>query len=236
MHPQPNTQQLREEQQRKEEARRDEQERRTLETQLRTFDAHGFYQAIEVWANHPIPSPVRQIIQLTPLRQKVMMHQPLPLTRSDLNHVRKLSSDCVRLLTLLRAIDQRGMECPCVHRMYRANLEKAVDKCARLKEARENHKKRRGLLAWCSYLLNGLHLDAMAKDLDFFQSRLEAILMICRHEEFAQDLVHLRRAVTYRTGLLLKPGDGQGAGRGRQTNGPRPVPGGKPRAMPPPTR
>lgn len=229
MHPPPNAQQQREELQRREEARREEQERRNLETQLQTFDAYEFYGALDSWTTNPVPPPVRQTIHLTPLRQKVIMQQPLPLSRKELVDLRRLSSDCARLLYLLRAIDQRGIECPYVHQMHRPSLEKAIEKCDRLKAAGQEYTKSSGMWARFAQLFNRVHLDTMRRDLDFFKSRLEAILMMCRHEEFAQDLMHIRRAVTYRTGLLLNPGesplrDRQAASRPAARSTPRMAP------------
>lgn len=221
MHPQPSAQQMREETQRKEDARREEQERQQLESQLRAFDAYSFYASIEAWAANPIPALIPQTIRLTPLRRRVIMHQPMPLTRCELGEIRKLSDNCSRLLALLRAINQRGVECPCIHRLHRSELERAIDKCLRLKVARKNYVRGRGVFAWCVHVLNGLHLDAMKREVDLLQSRLEAVLMMCRHEEFANDLMNLRREVTYRTGLLLKPGEASQNGQGRQVTVPR---------------
>ncbi len=233
MHPPPNAQQQREELQKKEEARREEQERRNLETQLQSFDAYEFYEALENWVSNPIPKPIRQTVHLTPLRQKVVMQQPLPLSRNELNDLRKLSSDCARLLYLLRAIDQRGIECPYVHQVNRPRLEKGIEKCDCLKAAGHEYTKTSGMWARFSQLLNKAHLDAMKKDLDFFKSRLEAVLMMCRHEEFAQDLMHIRRAVTYRTGMLLNPSEG--ATKGRAASSARPGPKSVPRTPAPPS-
>jgi hypothetical protein len=233
VHPQPSAQQMREETQRKEETRREEQERQQLESQLRAFDAYSFYGGIETWAVHPIPAPIPQTIRLTPLRRKVIMRQPMPLTRNELQDIRRLSNDCVRLLALLRAIDQRGMECPYIHCLHRSELERAIDKCIRLKVARQNYVRGRGVVAWCIHVLNGLHLDAMKREADLFQSRLEAVLMMCRHEEFAHDLVNLRREVTYRTGLLLKSGEASPNGRSRQQVAASPPVRAVPRGVPP---
>jgi hypothetical protein len=221
VHPPPNAQQQREELQKKEESRREEQDRRNLEVQLQAFDAHEFYGTLESWTSYPVPKPIRQTIHLTPLRQKAVLRQPIPLSRKELSDLRKISSDCARLLYLLRAIDQRGIECPYVHQQYRSSLEKAIEKCDRLKTAGQDYSKTPGMWARCAQLFNKTHLDMMKKDLDFFKSRLEAILIMCRHEEFAQDLKHIRRAVTYRTGLLLNSSEQQG--RERQVSGPRPV-------------
>lgn len=226
MHPPPNAQQQREELQKREEARREEQERRKLEAQIQEFDAYEFYESVEGWASQPVPMPVRKTVQQTPLRRTIVMQQPLPVSRKELVDLRRLSSDCARLLYILRAIDQRGIECPYVHQVRRPTIEKALDKCDRLRVAEENYKNRPGIGARFAKLFNKGHLDAIKRDVEFFKSRLEAILMMCRHEEFAQDLMHIRRAVTYRTGLLLKPGEQPsvrqaGASRQGQGNGPR---------------
>lgn len=189
--------------QRREETRREEEARRNLEVALQAFDAYSFYAALENWANTAVPQPVSHTIHLTPLRQKVIMRQPLPLSRKELYDLRHLSSDCGRLLYLLRAIDQRGMECPYVHQQHRLCLEKAIEKCDQIKNAGEEYLKGQGFWARFVQLLNRAHLEVMKKDIDFFKGRLEAVLIMCRHEEFAQDLLHLRRAVTYRTGQLL---------------------------------
>ncbi len=202
MHPPPNVQQQREELQRKEEARRDELERKNLENQIRSFDAHELYGAIEGWVNRPIPKPIPKTIRLTPLRQKVIMRQPAPLTRKELNEMRRLSSDCARLLYLLRAIDQRGIECPYVHQLHRSSLEKAIEKCDRLKAAGSSYSNGKGFFEKFFQIFSETHVDSMKKDVDFFKSRLEAILMMCRHEEFARDLMQIRRSVTCRSGEM----------------------------------
>ncbi len=216
MHPPPNALQQREEMLKREESRREEQERRSLEVQLRTFDAHDFYDSLENWASQPVPSPVRQTIRLTPLRQKTIVQQPLPLSRKELADLRKLSSDCTRLLYLLRAIDQRGIECPYVHQVHRRSLERAIEKCDRLQVAEQEYGNRTGIKAFFAQLFQKAHLVAIRRDLDFFKSRLESMLTMCRHEEFAQELMHVRRPVTYRAGSVLTPTDPQG--RGHQAN------------------
>jgi hypothetical protein len=217
----------------REEARREEQDRRTIEEQVQAFDAYQFYGAIESWASQPIPQPIQRTIHLTPLRQKVIQQQPLPVSRKELTDLRKVSSDCARLLYLLRAIDQRGMECPYVHCQHRTSLEKAIEKCDRLKSAGQDYYKSPGMWARFAQLFNKAHLDSMKKDVDFFKSRLEAVLMMCRHEEFAQDLLHIRRAVTYRTGLLLNSNEPPTRGREGQGSGPRPAAKGMPRISSP---
>jgi hypothetical protein len=198
VHPQPSAQQPREEAKKKEEALREEEERRRLDVRLRDFDAYSFYENMEVWADYPVPPPFPQMIRLTPLRRKVIMHQPIPLTRNELREIRRLSEECVKLLSLLRAVDQLGMECPYIHRLHRSGLEKAIDKCVRIKIAQKNYIGDRGVFAWLWHILNGLHLSAMRREVHLFQERLEAILVMCRHEEFAHDLMNLRREFSYR--------------------------------------
>lgn len=121
MHP-PNPQQQREEALRKEEARKDEQERRQLETLLWDFDALAFYEKLSAWGNYPIPQPVPHEVRVTPLRQRIVMYQPLPLSRKELSDLRQLSRESARLLYLLRAIDQKGMECPYIHQQNKQIL------------------------------------------------------------------------------------------------------------------
>ena len=204
MHPPPNAQQQREEQLRKEEARREENERRSLEADLRTFDSHRFYETLDQWTVISVPQQVPRTIHVTPFKQKTIMIQPLPINRRDLNDMRKLSYDCSRLVGLLRATDQRGVEYPYIHLAYRALLERAIAKCAQLHVARELYSKSvRGFWNQLGRLLNISFLDAAKKDIEIFKQRLEALLMMSRHQEFVDDLVRLRRSVTYRTGAQL---------------------------------
>jgi hypothetical protein len=106
--------------------------------------------------------------------------------------LRRLSYESARLLSLLRAVDQKGMECPYIHQVNKQLLERALDKCQKLKEAGSKYFEGKGLWARLTQLLNKIHLDAAGKDLDSFKSKLEAVLLMCRHQEFAQDLVKLR--------------------------------------------
>jgi len=198
MHPPPNPQQQREEALRREQAKQEEQLKRDLEAQLIEFDAHSFYLQLSRWTDEEIPQPIPYTIHVSPLRQKTVHYQPLPLTRKDLSRMRKLSARIARLLQLLRAIDQRGIECPYIHQVNRPTLEKAVHKCDRIQEARREYSKGRGIWARFGQLINKAHLDWAVRDAENFKNRLEAVLMLCRHQEFAQDLMRLRQAVTTR--------------------------------------
>ncbi len=209
MHPLPNAQQQKDDQLRREEDRREENERRQLEAQMRDFDAHRFYDALEVWTSIPIPPLVPQTLHLTPFRQKIVMVQPLPISRRDLNEMRQLSYDCSRLISLLRTMDQRGMEYPYINFVYRGLLEKAIAKCLHLHTAREQYTRTsRGLWGQLSRLLNISLLDAARKDIERFKQRLEALVMMTRHQEFLSDLIRLKRSVTYRTGAVLDQNQG----------------------------
>ena len=199
MHPQPNAQQQRDEVQKKDEMRREEQERTNLESQVREFDAYEFYASMNAWAKSPVPGPVPRTIRLTPLKKRIIMRQPIPLARPELREMQRLSSECGRLLYLLRAIDQKGLECPYVHQLNRGSLEKAVEKCRQLNEAGTSYMNGRGVLSRLFHLFSGIGVASLKKDVASFKNRLEAILMICRHEEFARDLMQLRRVVTSRT-------------------------------------
>lgn len=201
MHPPPNAQQQREEALKREEARKEEQERKALEIELYAFDAHVFYELLRQWAAAPLPRPIPQTIRVTPLRQRVVMHQPLPISRRGLADLRRLLGDCSRLLSLLRAIDQKGIECPYVHRANREILELAVDKCAAIERASRDYLRGQGLWAKIGQLLNGSHLRKARETVEVFKHRLEAILMMCRHQEFAEDLQRLRSSMLSRAEL-----------------------------------
>jgi len=201
MHPPPNPNQQREDFVRKEQARREEVARRELEERLNEFDSHSFYQSLDSWLSKPIPKPIPYSVRLTPLRQKVVLHQPMPISRKELSKMRRVSAMCAVLISLLRAVEQRGLECPYIHQINKRNLEKALEKCRHLKQAREKYFKRRGFWARFGQLLNRPHLGSIRRDIEVFNNRLEALLMICRHEEFAQDLMRLRQAVTSRSEL-----------------------------------
>lgn len=195
MHPM-NPQMQREELIKKEEAKREEIEKRNLEALLRDFDSLAFYESLERWEKKPIPQPVRQQVQVTLLRQKAVYHQPLPLLRKELYDVRKLSSESARLLYLLRAADQKGVESPYIHQQNKEILEKAVAKCEKIKDASEKYMSDSGFFARIGQLFNLLHMDSVKKDIESFKNKLEAVLLMCRHQEFAQDLIKLRRAAS----------------------------------------
>jgi hypothetical protein len=187
-------QQQREETLKREEAKREEKERLALEEQLREFDAYGFYEKLTSWTGEQLPKPQPQAVNVTPLRQTTVMQQPLPISRQDLQEIRKISSHSARLLALLRAIDQKGIECPYVHQQYRATIEKALEKCEQIKAAGDRYFQSKGFWARLGQFLNKFHVSSTKRDVDFFKNRLEAILMMCKHQELAQDLVKLRQS------------------------------------------
>jgi hypothetical protein len=203
--------QSKDDQTKKDEARREEQERRQLEDLLHEFDAYSFYDTLGRWIQKRVPSPIPQTVHVTPLRQKVILHQPLPVTRRDMSEVRKISSDAARLLYLLRAIDQKGIECPYIHLQNRSNLEKAVEKCDQIKEAGKLYYQGIGFWASLRRLFNKPHLDGAKQDVEFFKNRLEAILMMCRHQEFAKDLMNFRKTVTHDSAVDLETAPAKGS-------------------------
>jgi hypothetical protein len=187
-----NPQQQREDLLKREEDRKAELEKSRLEGLLRDFDALSFYESLEKWEESPIPQPIHHRVQVTTLRQQVVLNQPLPISRKELYDLRSLSKESARLLYLLRSIDQRGMECPYIHQQKKHLLERAMEKCERLCQAAAKFYEGKGLMARVSQLLNLLHLEAAKKDLESFKKKLEAVIMMCRHQEFAQDLMKLR--------------------------------------------
>lgn len=195
VHPQ-HPQLQREEQMKRDEARKDELERSNLESLLRDFDSLSFYESLEQWEKIPIPQPVRQRVQVTLLRQKEISHQPLPISRKELFDLRKLSSESARLLYLLRAAEQKGMECPYIHQQNKQILERALSKCEKLREAGERYLSGKGFFARLGQLINFLHIDSVKRDVNSFRNKLEAVLLMCRHQEFAQDLIKLRRVAS----------------------------------------
>ena len=185
-------QQQREDFLRREESRKEEQEKNRLESLLRDFDSLSFYGALERWEKAPIPQPVRHQVTVTLMRQKAMYYQPLPISRKELWDLRQISKDGARLLALLQAADQKGMDCPYIHQQNKHILELALEKCQKLKEAGDKYLDRRGFWARFCQFFNLLHMDAAKKDIDAFEDKLEAVLLMCRHQEFAQDLIKLR--------------------------------------------
>ena len=192
---------------RKDEARREEQEKRALEVELRDFDAHEFYDSLLQWIEKEIPKPYRRSLHINPFRIKQVLWQPMPMTKNDTQELQKFSTMTAKLLSLLRSIDQKGLECPYIHQVNRPILDKAIEKCDRLKDASLKYLQAKGFYAWLHHLFNGSHIRLAQRDLEYFKRRLDAISMMCRHQEFAQDLVRLRREVTYRTGNVLKDED-----------------------------
>ncbi len=199
MHPPPNHQQQREEQLRKEEARREDNAKRSLEDQLDAFDAYAFYDKLQNWADRPIPQPNVHCVHITPIRTEKVVQQPLPVTSKDLVVIHKISSDCARLLYLLRALDQRGMECPYIHQQSQACLQRAIEQCIKLQKAGTDYLQGKGLWNLVTRFFRASHINLVKKDLDFFKNRLEAVQILCRHQEFAQDLQKMKAAITYRT-------------------------------------
>jgi len=208
MHPPPNPQQQREEQMRREQSRQEELIRKELERKLVEFDAHAFYSFLQEWVDKAVPKPIPYSVHLTPNRRRVIMHQPMPLTRKQLIEMRRISASCARLLSLLRAVDQKGLECPYIHQTNRIWLERAIDKCERINRARKKYLKKRGFWARLGQMMNIFHLDSVRRDSEFFKKRLEAVLMMCRQQEFSQDLMRLRQSVLSREML----GSGQAWG------------------------
>ncbi len=189
---------------RKEESRREEQEKRAIENDLRDFDAHGFYDKLLVWSEKEIVKPYKRTLHINPFRVKQVLWQPMPLTRNDIRELEKLSTVTAQLLSLLRLADQKGLECPYIHQLNRQVLEKAIHMCDRLKDATTKYLEAKGFFAWIHHLFNRSNAENSLRDLEYFRRRLEAISMMCHHQEFAQDLIRLRREVTYRTGNILK--------------------------------
>ncbi len=188
----------------KEEARKEEQEKRNLEQELMDFDAHAFYDRLLAWAEKEIPKPYKRTLHVSLFRIKQVLWQPLPLTRADEKELLSVSTATGKVLSLLRRIDQKGLECPYVHQVNKAILEQAVDKCDRLKEASGKYLQTKGLLARISQFFHKNHVLSALKDVEYLKRRLESIIVMCRHQEFAQDLMRLRREVTFRTGNILK--------------------------------
>jgi hypothetical protein len=199
VHPPPNPQQQREEQLRKEEARREEVAKRSVEDQLEAFDAYAFYERLQSWASKPIPQPNVHSVHITPIRTEKVVEQPLPVTGSDLSFIDRLSADCGRLLNLLRALDQRGMECPYIHQQSPGCLQRAIDQCLKLQKAGDEYLKGKGLWSLMARFFRTSHISSVKKNLEFFKNRLEAVQILCRHQEFAQDLQKMKAAITYQT-------------------------------------
>jgi hypothetical protein len=199
VHPPANHQQQREELTRKEESRREEFAKKTLEVQLEAFDAYKFYENLRQWAAKPIPKPTMHCVHITPVRKEEVVQQPCPITNKDLTAMHTISSDCARLLYLLRSLDEKGMECPYIHLQNQNCLHMAIDRCNRLQKAGIDYLQSTGLWSWVTALFRKSHFNLVKKDLESFKNRLEAIQILCRHQEFAQDLQKMKAAVTYRS-------------------------------------
>lgn len=192
MHPPASQQQMREEQLRKEEARREEEMRKTLESQLSSFDAYSFYEELQKWSIQKVPEPIEENVYITPIRKEKVFQQVLPVSRKDLKDIRLLSSSCARLLYLLRAIDQHGIECPYIYTQKQAIIEHALDRCKLLQKASLEYVKTSGLWNSLFRLLQKAHLSEAQKELEFFKNRLEAVYILCHQQEFVLDLQKMR--------------------------------------------
>lgn len=191
--------------QKRDEARKEELERRTIEEELHAFNAHDFYEKLCTWSSIAVPQPVHRKAHISWTKKDPGEFQPIPVARVDFSFIHSISSRAGRLLYLLKSAEQKGMNCPYVHQMNKETLEKAVEKCKEIKKAIDRFYSGSSMVARLVYLLHKGYIYVLSKEIDVLLSRLEAIFLICRHEEFAQDLVHLRRAVTYRTGYVLGP-------------------------------
>ena len=189
----------------KEEAKREELERRTLESDLLNFDAHDFYDRLEKWSLRPVPQPVYRYNQISWNKKEPNMFQPIPISRAEFPSLRSLSSLASTLLALLKSAEEKGLSCPYVHQLNKETLEVTIRKCQDLQKAIERFRAGSGMVSRLLLLLHNGYIHVLSDEVKKFLSRLEAIFLICRHEEFAQDLVRLRRAVTYRTGYILGP-------------------------------
>ncbi len=189
--------------QRKEE-KREEQEKRLLEQELLDFDAYAFYEKIGAWSTLPIPKPYKRSIHVGLFRVKQVLWQPLPLTKIEERELRALSIVTGKVLALLRRVDEKGLECPYIHQVNKEVLEAAIYRCDQLKEASLKYLSTRGFFARLSQIFYRSHMLTSIKDIEFFKRRLESIAMICKHQEFTQDLLRIKREVTFRTGNVLK--------------------------------
>lgn len=195
----------------REEARRDEQERKRLEEEVFDCDAYSFYDSLSTWALRVVPKPVQGAVHITLLKKRPTAYQPLPVSRAEYRVLYSLSQKAARLVKLLKALEQKGLDCPYVHQLNKPVLEQALAKCEEIKKALIRFNTCSGMVAKLLYLLHRSYVYTLEIELSKFSSRLEAIILMSRHAEFAQDLVRLRRAVTYRTGYVLGPDGAQGS-------------------------
>ena len=189
--------------QRREEAKREEFERKSIEDELLSFDSHEFYSQLQEWAEKAVPQPQHNPAKIYWLKRKQSDFQPVPVPRLEFAAVHVLSTKTLRLLSLLRSAEQKGIGCPYVHQVNKEILEKAIEKCKEIQKAIVRCHSHSSAVGRLLYLLHRGYLSTLSTEIERFLSRLEAIFLICRHEEFAQDLMRLRRAVTYRTGYVL---------------------------------
>lgn len=197
-------QQVRDEQKR-EEMRREELEKRRVEEELHGFNAHAFYEALERWISIPIPAPVQSKQHIFILKKHTTSFQPVPIPRAEFRNLYALSVRSGQLLQLLRVAEQKGFECPYIHQVNKDTLERAIQKCHDLKQAISRFKEASGMVSRLLHLLHGSYVQVLWREVERLHNRLEAVFLLSRQAEFTQDLVNLRRAVTYRTGYVLGP-------------------------------
>lgn len=188
----------------KEEARREEQAKLALEQELADFDAHLYYEQLASWIEMPIPKQYKRALHISLFKIKEVPWQPLPISRVDERSLNMISQSTRKVLDLLRRVDQKGLECPYIHQLNKHVIEQAIAKCGDLQEASKRYLNARGVSARFDQFFHKSHLLYALKDLDAFKKRLEAIFVMCRHQEFAHELMTLRRDVTFRTGNVLK--------------------------------
>lgn len=186
------------------EDKKDEIEKRMLQQQLMDFDSYGFYDRLLGWANKAPPKPIAKNQRVSMFRTRGTLVQPVPVTRMDVLELRRLSRGTLQLLQLLRAIDQKGLECPNVHISNKKNVEIAAKKCIELLAAAQRFKSGKGLLLKLKRMMASLYLNKAAKEIEYFKIRLEALLLFCRHQEFAREITELNHAMSYQS-LEEKP-------------------------------
>lgn len=194
--------------QKRDEARREELEKRRIEEELHAFDSHGFYAAIDSWLRKPVVQPVQSKRSVGFFGKQASSYQPLPVPRAEFRELYSLSKQTAYLLSLLKGAEHRGFECPYIHQANKEALERAMKKCGELKEALSRFHDSSTMVAKLLYLLHGSYARVLGREIERFFYRLEALFLLCRQAEFAQDLVKIRRAVTYRTGYVLGPETG----------------------------
>ena len=200
------------EDQRREEGRREELEKRRVEEEIHNFDAYDFYDQLERWIAIPIPPPVTKDNHISIFKKNPTSFQPIPVTRLEFRFLYALSKKTATILQLLRLAEQKGFECPYIHQINKELLERAVQKCEALEKAIVRFKRTSGMVSRLLHLLHGSYARILEREVLRFRNRLESVFLLGRQAEFTQDLVKLRRAVTYRTGYVLGP-DSEGTKR-----------------------